>query len=153
MQPTLTCCVQVGVTYVHSPMTGCCSVQKLLLAVSSWAWAGCISQSYVLAMYYWRDTARDTMQIVAGWNGMAIQAFASASVVLQQEDPPQAPAFPVEGCPPSTYLQAALQVMSRYQYLHAAFTGPLSRQGWCSQAPASFAAVTILNRSVLVVDG
>lgn len=48
-------------------------------------------------------------KIVAGWNGMAIQAFASASVVLQQEDPPQAPAFPLEGCPPSTYLQAAIQ--------------------------------------------
>ena len=52
----------------------------------------------------------DAMQIVAGWNGMAIQALASASVILQQEDPPQAPAFPVEGCSPSTYLQAAIQV-------------------------------------------
>ena len=58
---------------------------------------------------------------------MAIQAFASASVVLQQEDPPQAPAFPVEGCPPSTYLQAAIQVMSCHLFLHAAFTVPLSR--------------------------
>ncbi len=52
----------------------------------------------------------DAMQIVAGWNGMAIQALASASVILQQEDPPQAPAFPVEGCAPSTYLQAAIKV-------------------------------------------
>lgn len=60
---------------------------------------------------------------------MAIQAFASASVVLQQEDPPQAPAFPVEGCPPSTYLQAAIQVMFCHLYLHdLAFTVPLSRQ-------------------------
>ena len=41
---------------------------------------------------------------------MAIQALASASVILQQEDPPQAPAFPVEGCHPSTYLQAAIKV-------------------------------------------
>jgi len=56
------------------------------------------------------DELCDAMQIVAGWNGMAIQALASASVILQQEDPPQAPAFPVEGCPPSTYLQAAIQV-------------------------------------------
>ncbi len=56
------------------------------------------------------DELCDAMQIVTGWNGMAIQALASASVILQQEDPPQAPAFPVEGCPPSTYLQAAIQV-------------------------------------------
>jgi len=56
------------------------------------------------------------VQIVAGWNGMAIQAFASASVVLQQEDPPQAPAFPVEGCPPSTYLQAAIKVPTVFVY-------------------------------------
>lgn len=49
-------------------------------------------------------------KVVAGWNGMAIQAFAAAAMVLQQESPPQAPAFPIEGCPPSTYLQAAVKV-------------------------------------------
>ena len=49
-------------------------------------------------------------QVVVGWNGMAIQAFAAASVILQQEDPPQAPAFPVEGRPPAEYLQAAVNV-------------------------------------------
>lgn len=48
--------------------------------------------------------------MVVGWNGMAIQAFAAASVVLQQEDPPQGPAFPVEGRAPSQYLQAAIKV-------------------------------------------
>lgn len=56
------------------------------------------------------------LQVVVGWNGMAIQAFASASVVLQQEDPPQGPAFPVEGCPPSQYLQAAIKVKTRPPY-------------------------------------
>ena len=50
------------------------------------------------------------LQVVVGWNGMAIQAFAAASVVLQQQDPPQGPAFPVEGRPPSQYLQAAIKV-------------------------------------------
>lgn len=50
------------------------------------------------------------LQVVAGWNGQAIEAFAAASVVLQQEAPPQAPAFPVEGCPPDSYLQAAIKV-------------------------------------------
>ena len=55
---------------------------------------------------------RVLMQIVTGWNGMAIQAFASASVILQQENPPQAPAFPVVGCPPSHYLQAAIKVQN-----------------------------------------
>lgn len=50
------------------------------------------------------------VQVVVGWNGMAIQAFAAASVVLQQEDPTQGPSFPVEGRPPSHYLQAAIKV-------------------------------------------
>lgn len=48
-------------------------------------------------------------KVVVGWNGMAIQAFAAASVVLQQEDPTQGPSFPVEGRPPSHYLQAAIK--------------------------------------------
>lgn len=49
-------------------------------------------------------------QVVAGWNGMAIQAFAQASLVLGSEETAQPREFPVEGCPPSAYLQAALQV-------------------------------------------
>lgn len=67
-------------------------------------------------------------KIVAGWNGMAIQALASASAILQQEDPPQAPAFPVEGCPPSTYLQAAIKAAEFVQqHLWDEATGRLNR--------------------------
>lgn len=53
------------------------------------------------------------VQVVAGWNGMAIQAFAQASLVLGSEETAQPREFPVEGCPPSAYLQAALQVCFR----------------------------------------
>ena len=51
------------------------------------------------------------LQVVAGWNGMAIQAFAQAALVLGSEVAPEPRGFPVEGCPPSEYLQAALQVL------------------------------------------
>ena len=59
------------------------------------------------------------VQIVAGWNGMAIQAFAQAAVVLGSEATPEPRAFPVEGCPPSEYLQAALQVAFACAYAPA----------------------------------
>ena len=55
----------------------------------------------------WHSTG---MQVVAGWNGLAIGALALASAVLQAEDPPAQRSFPVEGCHPSSYLKAALQV-------------------------------------------
>ena len=71
------------------------------------------------------------MQIVAGWNGMAIQVLASASVILQQEDPPQAPAFPVEGCPPSTYLQAAIKVPTAFMYCTVLLCTVLCRAVLC----------------------
>lgn len=51
-----------------------------------------------------------SMQVVAGWNGMAIQAFAQASRVLGSEATPEPRGFPIEGCKPDEYLQAALQV-------------------------------------------
>ena len=47
-------------------------------------------------------------KVVAAWNGMAIGAFAAASRVLAAEQPPCAPEFPVDGCAPGTYLEAAV---------------------------------------------
>lgn len=47
-------------------------------------------------------------QVVTAWNGQAISAYALASRVLPAEQPPAPPCFPVEGCTPGTYLQAAV---------------------------------------------
>ena len=44
---------------------------------------------------------------------MAIGALAKASAVLQAEDPPGERCFPVEGSPPSTYLEAAIRVSQK----------------------------------------
>lgn len=47
-------------------------------------------------------------KVVAAWNGMAVGAFAAASRVLAAEQPPCGPEFPVDGCAPGTYLEAAV---------------------------------------------
>ncbi|KAF6251178.1 Six-hairpin glycosidase-like protein [Scenedesmus sp. NREL 46B-D3] len=47
-------------------------------------------------------------KVVTAWNGQAISAYALASRVLPAEQPPAPPCFPVEGCTPGTYLQAAV---------------------------------------------
>ena len=48
-------------------------------------------------------------QIVAAWNGVAISAFALASRALSAESPPCPVSFPVDGCAPGEYLEAALK--------------------------------------------
>jgi hypothetical protein len=48
------------------------------------------------------------LQVVTAWNGQAISAYALASRILPAEQPPPPPCFPVEGCSPETYLQAAI---------------------------------------------
>ncbi|KAI3426373.1 hypothetical protein D9Q98_008745 [Chlorella vulgaris] len=48
-------------------------------------------------------------KIVPAWNGQAISAYALASRILTHEQPPAARCFPVEGRPPSDYLQAAIK--------------------------------------------
>ncbi len=50
------------------------------------------------------------MQIVTAWNGMGVSALARASRVLASESPYAQPLFPVEGCPPAAYLEAAVKV-------------------------------------------
>lgn len=70
------------------------------------------------------------VQVVAGWNGMAIQAFAQASLVLGSEGTAQPREFPVEGCPPSTYLQAALQVCFHSVMAVASAAALLSHSDW-----------------------
>ncbi len=54
-------------------------------------------------------------QVVAAWNGMAIGALAAAGRVLALQASPEArhPLWPVEGCLPATYLQAATKVSVR----------------------------------------
>lgn len=58
------------------------------------------------------DMPCHVLQIVAGWNGMAISALAMASRVLPGEDPPVESCFPVDGVSPDVYLEAAQQVVA-----------------------------------------
>jgi uncharacterized protein YyaL (SSP411 family) len=49
-------------------------------------------------------------KIITAWNGMAIAALATASRVLMTEDPPVEANFPITGCSPVVYLDAAQKV-------------------------------------------
>ena len=50
------------------------------------------------------------IQIVCGWNGMAIGTIAAASSILAREDPLIGSSFPVDGRDPKEYLDAAVKV-------------------------------------------
>ena len=80
----------------------------------------------------------------AGWNGMAIGALAKASAVLQSEDPTAQRSFPVEGCPPSTYLAASIKVciMCCLTLFTAAF------QSFVAGPPSQLACSTGCDRSM-----
>lgn len=74
---------------------------------------------------------------------MAIQAFAQAAMVLESEATPEPRAFPVEGCPPSEYLQAALQVAFAAHCWCSSLTSaslPSCSELWCHHAPLFCAA-------------
>eukprot|EP00884_Botryococcus_braunii_P010010 jgi/Botrbrau1/1900/Bobra.0005s0016.2 len=49
-------------------------------------------------------------KVVTAWNGMSISAFALAGRVVQGEEAPARPHFPVMGREPSDYLQAAIRI-------------------------------------------
>jgi hypothetical protein len=51
------------------------------------------------------------LQVVTAWNGQGISAFALAARILPAEQPPAGPCFPVDGCSPSTYMQASQLVI------------------------------------------
>lgn len=55
-------------------------------------------------------TPNHSLQVVSGWNGMAISALALASRILSSEDPPVEACFPVDGVSPNVYLEAAQKV-------------------------------------------
>eukprot|EP00877_Chromochloris_zofingiensis_P013089 jgi/Chrzof1/8033/UNPLg00078.t1 len=75
-------------------------------------------------------------KIVTAWNGMSISAFASASRVLASEKEPARNLFPVDGCSPDTYMEAALKVAGFvHQHLYDAGTGKL-RRAFC-KAPSA----------------
>jgi hypothetical protein len=48
-----------------------------------------------------------SLQVVTAWNGQGISAFALAARILPAEQPPAGPCFPVDGCSPSTYMEAS----------------------------------------------
>jgi hypothetical protein len=51
------------------------------------------------------------LQVVTAWNGQGISAFALAARILPAEQPPAGACFPVDGCSPSTYMQASQLVI------------------------------------------
>jgi hypothetical protein len=51
-------------------------------------------------------------QVVLAWNGLAIGAFANASRVLANEQPPPEKLFPVEGRPAKEYLAGGRSIIS-----------------------------------------
>ena len=67
-------------------------------------------------------------QVVTAWNGMAISALALASRALSSEDPPCGALFPVDGCSPKVYLEAALRA-ARFvrEHLYNETEGTLTR--------------------------
>lgn len=48
-----------------------------------------------------------SLQVVTAWNGQGISAFALAARILPAEQPPAGPCFPVDGCSPTTYMEAS----------------------------------------------
>lgn len=106
--------------------------------------------------------ARSVVQVVTGWNGMGISAFALASRALAAEDPPQGPSFPVDGLTPDKYLGCALAVArfvrkhlydeSSRQLLRSYREGPANISGGLQSLNAA-AASAITCTGIAVAQG